>query len=73
MSEKMTCCPYCGSKEYYIQQHASGEMSWRMRFDGEEADNGGYYESLKIKTTSQYAWCTNCGKDCLSWNWRDGK
>ena len=26
MNDKMTCCPYCGSEEYYIKQHVSGPV-----------------------------------------------
>lgn len=62
MNEDITCCPYCGSEEYYIKQQASGKMLWRMRFDGAEADNSTYYESLDVKRRSNYAWCSECGK-----------
>lgn len=62
MNKKMTQCPYCGSEEYFIKQQASGRMLWRMRFDGEEADNATYYESLNVENESDYAWCSKCGK-----------
>ena len=62
MSSKLKCCPYCGSEEYYIKQHATGELEWRMRFDGKEAENEAYYEPLMVTNTSKFAWCLRCDK-----------
>ena len=31
MSDKMNCCPYCGSEEYYIKQYATGTVILKSR------------------------------------------
>ena len=62
ISANITCCPYCGSEEYYIKQSFKGTCNYYMRFDGKEADNGEMWENSSIKNTSKYARCSNCNK-----------
>ena len=60
--EHLSCCPYCGSEEYYTVQNASGKVFYRERFDGEEAENGAMYEGLRYKQAGKYAYCCDCNK-----------
>lgn len=58
----MTECPYCGHDEYYINYRYSGTGICRCRFDGEEAENGGMYDSLQNTVVGKFAYCCNCNK-----------
>jgi len=55
-------CPYCGSPEYYIKQSFKGICNWKIRFDGEEVDNGDIYDNTTYKMISEFAWCSQCKK-----------
>lgn len=55
-------CPYCGSKVYHIKQSFKGTCTFRIRFDGEETDNGDIHDYAKYKNTSKYAYCDECNK-----------
>ena len=58
----MSECPYCGNnKEYYTKDFVSGRVNYEYRFDGEEADNTGVYDSLR-HTSGKYAYCSDCEK-----------
>lgn len=62
VSKYIKSCPYCGSEEYYIKQSFKGVCEYKMRFDGEETDNGDIHDGAIYKNTSKYAWCRECGK-----------
>ena len=62
MKKELTCCPYCGSEEFYTVQKVSGKIYYNERFDGKEAENGSLYEGLTYKSGSKYAYCTACNK-----------
>lgn len=53
-------CPYCGSEEYYQKESYKGFREFRMRFDGEEADNSDMWDGAVEKLISKYAWCCEC-------------
>lgn len=62
IDKSIKCCPYCGSKEYYIKQSYSGKCNYYIRFDGKEAENGDMWEDSSFRNTSKYAWCSGCHK-----------
>lgn len=58
----MQKCPYCGSEEYYIKQRYKGTCHYYMRFDGQVTENGEMHQGASYKTTSKFAWCSECHK-----------
>lgn len=62
ISKHIKCCPYCGGEEYIIKQYYFGYGEYRLRFDGEEADNTEFHASAEYRNTSKYAWCKECNK-----------
>lgn len=61
-TEDLKECPYCGGEEFYILQSYSGTCYYRVRFDGEEADNGDMYDSATHNSLRKYAYCCDCDK-----------
>lgn len=59
--EDLKCCPFCGGKEFYEKQYATGFIYYRMRFDGKEANNEQMYDQLKI-TYSGRIYCEHCNR-----------
>lgn len=61
MATELTECPYCGHDEYYRVVVFSGESWWRYKFNGEETDNSGYWDSCKERTL-RTMYCCECNK-----------
>lgn len=60
---ELTECPFCGSDEYYTSTYMFGIVDCRVRFDGEEAENGNMYESLsERRRKTERAYCVCCEK-----------
>lgn len=55
-------CPYCGSKEFYINQRVGGCIEYHYRFDGDEGENGQLHESLTYTDIGKFAYCSCCRK-----------
>lgn len=62
IAKNIKVCPYCGSEEYYIKQSFKGTCNYKIRFDGEETENGSMHGNADYKNLSKYAWCNNCHK-----------
>lgn len=60
--KKITECPYCYSKEYYIKQSFKGTCYFRVRFDDKETDNSDMYDNTQYRNISKYAYCSSCNK-----------
>lgn len=59
---EMTCCPFCGSKQFYTRDYMHGTCAYRQRFDGEEAcNNENMYDGLIVRAGSK-AYCDGCGE-----------
>lgn len=56
---ELTKCPFCGGDEFYTKEYAFGTVEIAIRFDGEEADNGGAYDNLRHKGTGA-CYCRLC-------------
>lgn len=54
-------CPYCGSKTFYVRQHAEGTIVFRFCPDGSEADNEDMYSAL-ITSEGIKVYCDDCQK-----------
>lgn len=61
-SKSMKECPYCGHDEFYIKKSYSGISEFDYRFDGEETDNGEFFDYASIKDITKYAYCKRCRK-----------
>lgn len=59
--DDLTCCPFCGHGEYYEMQRIAGAVCFRMRYDGNEADNSEMYNDTNT-TGSGRVYCSNCYK-----------
>lgn len=55
-------CPFCGGKEFYVKQHASGPIYYCFNGDGTEADNTEMYRSVDVVYSSKYCYCSRCKK-----------
>lgn len=64
---KITECPYCGNKEYYLKYRYSGVGIYRYRFDKIPVRNPSInidmYEFLKDKIIGNFAYCYDCDKE----------
>ena len=55
-------CNHCGSDEgFYTKDYVVGKTQYNYKFNGEEAENGEYYEYIKHKS-SKHAYCRKCDK-----------
>lgn len=55
-------CPHCGSNEgFYIKQQIYGKAHFRVKFDGNEGENGDLHDYLTYKD-SKFTYCTSCNK-----------
>ncbi|PJN53641.1 hypothetical protein PAEVO_03610 [Paenibacillus sp. GM2FR] len=62
MNNKDKQCPHCGNDEsYYVKQQVSGNIHYRINFDGSEGENSEMYDSLQHKS-GKYAYCDSCHK-----------
>lgn len=62
--EKITCCPYCESKEgYYLKTKIKGNCETRFSFNGEYLveENEDMHENL-LYEYSKYSYCRSCHK-----------
>ena len=53
-------CPICGCDEYYTKEYVYGTIRYNERFDGQEAENGQLYDSLRTKNFNGRCYCFNC-------------
>lgn len=58
----MTECPFCGGKEFFIHQYASGSLEYYYHFDGEVAENGDLHQGLNYTDKGKFAYCAECRK-----------
>ena len=59
---ELKCCPFCGGEEFYRKEYAYGSLRYLERFDGAEADNSEFYESLNFKSYSDRTYCRSCNR-----------
>lgn len=59
---ELRCCPFCGCEEYYETMAASGHVTFRSRFDGEEAGNEEMYSGVDIKPSAGRVYCSHCNR-----------
>lgn len=57
---QVTCCPKCGSDDYYVEVIVSGRSGWhRSLVSGESSDNIGFWDHVDQKVLKT-AFCTDC-------------
>lgn len=58
--DKLSCCPYCGSKEFYTKERYKGNTEFSYRFDGKEGDNSEYFDGAVTTFVSKDIYCFQC-------------
>lgn len=55
-------CPFCGSDVFYSKTYVRGNLLYKYRFDGEEADNSELYDCLNNIRDTGKCYCFKCNE-----------
>ena len=55
-------CPFCGNDIFYSKLYVRGNVCYRYRFDGKEADNETLYDSPDTVKDTGKCYCFKCNE-----------
>ena len=55
-------CPFCGHDEFYTKAYYYGNVSYRQRYDGREAENTEMHDGLRRRDYTGRCYCVKCNR-----------